>query len=399
LSLVTATEHFERIHRIISVLDEENLKIINTMKKYGPRNLQQISRKSGVPYPTVYTRVNKLAGQKLLHTYAYPNFSKIGLARALVLLTPVAGRELLVREALKLPGYWLSIIRSSGECNGYYSVHAIPADNRQDFEQYLDQLIPSGLATSYRIFWLGEYNAVASFDHFDLKKGVWKFPWASWLRLFLEERKREKPEDHDSRKDSFDKNDLLILKELTKDARKKLSEFARLIGVTLPAAKYRFDNIVRKGLIKDYIINVLPYAPVISELMEVRLDFKSESLLEAKEKLLQGLPFVMSYSKIRGANSITTRIYLPRSELNNLLTLLSTLVRHDILDRFSYLTLDPMTIENQTFSYEYYDDESGWSYDNRQYVDSLRKLVSNFEKEEFRIPSFQPGEIAPILVV
>jgi len=138
---------------------------------------------------------------------------------------------------------------------------------------------------------------------------------------------------------------------------------------------------------------------VISELMEVRLDFKSESLLEAKEKLLQGLPFVMSYSKIRGANSITTRIYLPRSELNNLLTLLSTLVRHDILDRFSYLTLDPMTIENQTFSYEYYDDESGWSYDNRQYVDSLRKLVSNFEKEEFRIPSFQPGEIAPILVV
>jgi len=369
------------------------------MRKYGPRNLQQISRKSGVPYPTVYTRVNRLADQGLLNTHVYPNFSKIGLARALVLLTPAPGRELLAREALKLPGYWLSIIRSSGECNGYYSTHAIPADNRQDFEQYLDQLIPSGLAISYRIFWLGEYNAVASFDHFDLKKGVWKFPWTSWLRLFLEERKREKPEDQEARKDSFDKNDLLILKELTKDARKKLSEFARLIGVTLPAAKYRFDNIVRKGLIKDYIINVLPYSPVISELMEVRLDFKSESLLEAKEKLLQGLPFVMSYSKIRGANSITTRIYLPRSELNNLLTLLSTLVRHDILDRFSYLTLDPMTIENQTFSYEYYDDESGWSYDNRQYVDSLRKLVSNFEKEEFRIPSFQPGEIAPILVV
>ena len=58
-----------------------------------------------------------------------------------------------------------------------------------------------------------------------------------------------------------------------------------------------------------------------------------------------------------------------------------------------------MTIENQTFSYEYYDDESGWSYDNRQYVDSLRKLVSIFEKEEFRMPSFQAGEIAPILVV
>ena len=396
---MTATEHFERIHRIISVLDEENLKIINTMKKYGPRNLQQISRKSGVPYPTVYTRVNRLTDQGLLHTYAYPNFSKIGLARALVLLTPAPGREVLAREALKIPGYWLSIIRSSGECNGFYSLHGVPADSRQDFEQYLDQLIPSGLATSYRIFWLGEFNDVSSFDYFDLKKLVWKFPWATWLKLFLDEKKREKAEEQDSHKDSFDKNDLLILKELMLDARKKLSEFARLIGVTLPAAKYRFDNIVRKGLIKDYIINVLPYAPEISDLMEVRLDFKSETLLAAKEKMLHGLPFVISYSKIRGANSITTRIYLPRSELNNLLTLLSALVRHDILDRFSYMALDHMTIENQTFSYEFYKDESGWFYDNRQYLESLRKLVSSFEKEDFRMPSFQTGEVAPMLAI
>lgn len=369
------------------------------MRKYGPRNLQQISRKSGVPYPTVYTRVNRLTDQKLLHTYAYPNFSKIGLARALILLTPVPGRELLAREALKIPGYWLSIVRCSGECNGYYSLHGVPSGNRQDFEQYLDQLIPSGLANSYRIFWLGEYNAVASFEYFDLKKSVWKFPWSSWLRLLLDDKKREKTEDQDYRKGDFDKNDLLILKELMKDARKKLSEFARLIGVTLPAAKYRFDNIVRKGLIKDYIINVLPYSPVISELMEVRLDFKSETLLAAKEKILPGLPFVMNYSKIRGANSITTRIYLPRSELNNLLTLLSTMVRHDILDRFSYMVLDPMTIDNQTFSYEYYDDELGWAYDNRQHLDSLRKLVSGFEREELRIPSFQTGEVAPLLLV
>lgn len=369
------------------------------MKEHGPRNLQQISRKSGVPYPTVYTRVNRLADQGLLHTHAYPNFSKIGLGRALVLLTPAPGREVLAREALKIPGYWLSIIRCSGECNGYFSLHGVPANNRQDFEQYLDQLIPSGLATSYRIFWLGEYNAVASFDYFDLKKHVWKFPWTTWLKLFLDEKKREKLEEQDSRKDSFDKNDLLILKELMLDARKKLSEFARLIGVTLPAAKYRFDNIVRKGLIKDYVINVLPYAPEISDVMEVRLDFKSESLLAAKERVLSGLPFVMSYSKIRGANSMTTRIYLPRGELNNFLTLLSALVRHDILDRFSYLTLDPVTLENQTFSYEFYEDESGWFYDNRQYLDSLRKLVSSFEKEDFRMPSFHTAEVAPILVV
>ncbi len=398
MSIPTPAEYFERIHKIISVLDEENLKVINTMKKSGPRNLQQISRKSGVPYPTVYTRVNKLAGQGLLNTYAYPNFSKIGLARALVLLTPAPGKESLAREALKIPGYWLSIIRCSGECNGYYSLHGVPADNRQDFEHYLDQLVASGLATNHRIFWLGEYNAVASFDYFDLKKHAWRFPWATWLKLFLDEKKREKPEEQDYRRDDFDKNDLLILKELMKDARKKLSEFAKLIGVTLPAAKYRFDNIIRKGLVKDYIISVLPYAPEVSELLEVRLDFKNEGFLTAKERILQGLPFVMSYSRIRGANSLTCRMYLPKVEMSNLLILLSAPVRQNILDRFTYMALDPLTTENQTFSYEYFDDKTGWRYDNRDYIDALRKLAGTLAKEEFKAFSYATGELANLLV-
>ena len=368
------------------------------MKKSGPRNLQQISRKSGVPYPTVYTRVNKLSDSGLLNTYAYPNFAKIGLARALVLLAPAAGRELLVREALKIPGYWLSMIRCSGECNGFYSLHGVPAGNRQDFEQYLDQVVSSGLASSYRIFWLGEYNAVASFDYFDVKKHLWKFPWSAWLKLFLEEKRREKFEVQEYRKDSFDKNDLLILKELMKDARKKLSEFAQLIGVTLPAAKYRFDNIVRKGLIKDYIISVLPYAPDVSELLEVRLDFKNEGFLAAKERVLHGLPWVMSYSRIRGANSLSCRVYLPRGELNNLLTLLSALVRLNVLDRFTYLVLDPLTIQNQTFSYEFFVDGTGWRYDNREFLDSLRKLAGNVVREEFKPVSYETGEFSSILV-
>jgi len=122
MSLPTADEYFDRIHRITSLLDEENIKIISAMKKYGPRNLQHISRKSGVPYPTVYTRVTKLEGEGLLQTWASPDHSRIGLARGVVLLTPVPGRELLAREALKIPGYWLRVIRCSGEINGYYSL-------------------------------------------------------------------------------------------------------------------------------------------------------------------------------------------------------------------------------------------------------------------------------------
>ncbi len=382
------------------MLDEENIKIIRTMKKHGPRNLQQVSRKSGVPYPTVYTRVNRLEEQRLLHTRVFPNFSKIGLARAMVLLTPKPGRESLAREALKIPGYWVSIIRCAGEVNGYYSSHAVPASNRQDFEQYLDQLIPQGVATSCRIFWLGEQTSnIPNFDYFDTGKKTWKFNWAGWLKQFSEDRKREKTEEKDVQKVSYDKNDLLILKELMKDARKKLSEFAKMLGVTLPAAKYRFDNIVKKGIIHDYIIYSLPYSPDVSDLLEVKLDFSGESMMATREKVLRDLPFVLGFSPVRGAYSISARVYLPRGEMNNLLTLLSALVRRRVLDDFSYLVLDPMTIENQTFSYEFYGDKSGWHYDNREYLDALRKLVASFEKEEPKAVAFQPAGLAMAQVV
>ena len=395
MSLPTADEYFDRIHRITSLLDEENIKIISAMKKYGPRNLQHISRKSGVPYPTVYTRVTKLEGEGLLQTWASPDHSRIGLARGVVLLTPVPGRELLAREALKIPGYWLRVIRCSGEINGYYSLQAIPSNNRQDFEQYLDQLIASGIAASYRIFWLGDFRSkIPNFEYYDSKKKAWKFEWKAWLKFAPDEKHSEQTNEIMVEKVSFDKNDLLILKELEKNARRKLSEFAQMIGVTLPAAKYRFDNIVKKGLVQDYVIDILPYAPEVSELYEIRLDYPDENHLAAREEWLQRLPFVLNYSRIRGANSVNARMYMPRGEVNNLITLLSSWVREGVLDRFSYMALDPMTIEAQTFSYEQFDDKNGWHFDNREYLNALRNLVSAFETKIPTPAQFQ----APTLI-
>jgi len=393
-----ADEYFQRIHQIMSLLDDENVEIIGAMKKFGPRNLQSIARKSGVPYPTVYTRVNKLGTQGLLDTWTYPNLAKIGLARSMVLLTPSPGREVIASEALKIPGYWLWIARCTGECNGYYSQHAVPVENRQDFVQYLDQIVSSGLATSYRIFWLGDYHShIPNFEYYDFKKRAWRFDWPAWLSLFMKGKSGQNvPEEKESSKDDFDKNDLLILKELMKDARKKLSELSQLIGMTLPAAKYRFDNLARRGFLQDYVVQVLPYPPEISDLYEVRLDFGEHKAMIAKENFFKRLPFVLNYSRIKGTNSITLRVYLPRTEVNNLLTMLSALVRGDAIDRFSYMLLDPMTIQSQTFHYKAFDDKSGWRYDNHEYLAALRKLASSLDKAEHPAVTFQPSKGLPV---
>jgi hypothetical protein len=166
--------------------------------------------------------------------------------------------------------------------------------------------------------------------------------------------------------------------------------------MTLPAAKYRFDNLARRGFLQDYVIQVLPYPPEISDLFEVRLDFGEHKAMIAKENLLKRLPFVLNYSRIKGTNSITVRVYIPRTEVNNLLTLLSALVRGGAIDRFSYMLLDPMTIQSQTFHYKAFDDKSGWHYDNHEYLSSLRKLASSSEKAEAPSVTFPSSRGLPV---
>ncbi len=387
----------ERIHRVVSFLDPENVKIFTAMKQYGPRNLQDVARRSGVPRATVQDRVAKLERAGLLRTWIHPEYSKMGLVRAMVLLTPRTGRELLAREALLIPGYWLRLIRCMGECNGYYSTHGIPVEKRWDFEQYLNKLVALEIASDYRIFWLGEADSpLPNFQYYDVRDKAWRFEWSEWFKILTSEPQPVRPDAASSSPGNFDKKDLIILKELVKDSRIKLSQLTKLLGMSLPAVKYRFDHLVRRGFIRDYVIEVLPYAPEISDLYELRLDFKTLDGLNDGEGVLRTFPFVKTLSRLEGSASTSLRVYLPRGEMSNLFTFLSALTRAGVLAGFSHVLLDPMTIQTQTFAYKYYEDGLGWRYDNQQYFQELQNSISVFEKGDTSQVTFQHMPMATL---
>lgn len=382
MSTISADEYFDRLHRTSSLLDEENIKIIRTMKEQGPRNLQNIARASKIPYTTVYSRVTKLESAGLFNTYIHPNYSRIGLSQAIVLITPFPGRELLAKESIRIAQYWLKIARCIGECNGYFALVAVPSSNTRDFEEYLDQLVARGVIRNSRVTWLGESNSpIPNFDYYNFDKKTWNFDWKRWLGLF---KHRDKPSSRTPKptESNFDKRDLIILKELTKDARTTLVTLAKMLSISLPAAKYRFEGLVEKGLIEDYVINVLPFAYDVSDLSEVRLDFKDEASMRTGEKALSELPFVLTISPLRGLNSLSVRTYIPRVELNNMMNFLSLLVKENILTSYSYLQLDPMTLIASTLGYKTYSDETGWFYDNRKFLDAVDNVVSNWPRRE-----------------
>jgi DNA-binding Lrp family transcriptional regulator len=381
MSVFTADEFYARLHRVMSLLDEDNIKILQTMKECGPRNLRSIARRSKLSYSTVYNRVSKLQTLSALRTWAHPSYSRIGLVRAMVLAEALPGKESLARNSLSIPGYWLRIIRSTGKPNGYYSLHAIPASNQQHFQQYLDQLVTRRLINDYEMFWLEDsFSPLPNFEYYDCKERNWRFEWKEWLKLIGSSRANETKKASQVPRRSYDKKDLIILKELAKDARVTLADLARLLGMTLPATKYRFDRLIEEGYVEDYVINVLPFMPEVSELCEVRLDFAESSFMKNSQEVLSTTPFVICVTPIRDLNSITIRVYIPRQEMNNLLGFLSTLTKNGILTAYSYLQLDPSTQQGQTFAYKLYEDGSGWHYDNREYLEAVSGLVSNWSQ-------------------
>jgi hypothetical protein len=117
----------------------------------------------------------------------------------------------------------------------------------------------------------------------------------------------------------------------------------------------------------------------------VRFDFKNESFMRGAENALETLPIVQSYSPITGLNSITARLYLPRSEVSNLHTFLSLLVSKGVLTSYSYTVIDPMTMQAQTFAYKDYDDDSGWKYTGREYLKAVDNLMPKLTKPEIEL--------------
>src|SRR3989442_554512 len=300
LSQIAPQEYLERINRFVSFLDPGNVKIATAMKKYGLRILQLIADKTRIPRPTVHARVSRLEKEGLLRTWIHPNYAKLGLVRAMVLLTTKPGRELLAPEALRIPGYWLRLIRCMVEGNCYYSTHAIPFGKRLDFEQYLEKIVASGIATKYRVLWLGEaISPLPDFSYYDAMKKTWTFDWPRWLQELA-----VKPL-HTQRKETqlgggFDKKELIILKELEKDGGADLTQLAGCVDMTVPAG---------------------------------------------------------------------------------------------VLGGFTFVMLDPMTIRAQTFSYEFYEDNIGWQYDNLEYFEQLRKVSAAFDKEEDIQVTFQSSPV------
>jgi DNA-binding Lrp family transcriptional regulator len=375
---ITMEQRLRLMGNFMYALDEANIRIIRLMHEIGPRNLLEVARAAGLPPTSVYDRARKLEERFKTLSTANLYHSRLGLKKCITLVESNPGMEDYVTEALAVPNYWKTIMTCEGGFT-HYALHAIPENRTREFEKYLAETERAGLVRKCEAVWVTDYHyAFPNFQLYDPANRSWSFEWDRWGNLVKEKERARAICDPSSYSIEADRTDLQILARLEINARTKFSETSKLLGITLQAVKHRYDKrIIPRGLIREFVINVLPYPPELSDLYEVLLTFEDEEGMNTFFGASEEMFPILRTVKVLGETKLGVRTYSPRNETGRFFAMVSGLARAGLVSDYSAVRVRPETQSWQTISDELFDDETGWKYESSQHLATLDSIVQN----------------------
>jgi len=373
-------EDFEWMLHYLKVLDPINAKILAGLSKFGPRNTSFLARSVNLPATTVAFRIKKLIKKGYLKVHTNLDYSKLGLMKAVLIAETTGGLEEKLREAVENTGYWTYTTKCYGKFNGIYALFAFPAEHKDEMEAYLKEAVRHKATSHYVFFWATNLCEVPpNFDWFDFESKGWKFQWRQWISEVLKasgtlsERLAE-PEKYQI---MVDKSDLLLSKELEKNAFVEFTKLTDAIKMSPQGVRYRYyKHIMKHGLITDYEIAIFPYPLLVSDMCSFIVHFQNEEALAKFSNTLSNKPFIKNYGKIIGRNSLLMHSYTPKTEFPNFIKTLNSLVKRNIITDFFYVNLDIPSFKRQTLSYEFFKDNS-WTFNYKEKLEKLTEIIRN----------------------
>ena len=365
-----------RLFDYFKSLDETNAKLLEALGEIGIRNITLLANSTKLPVTTVSFRLKKLMKEKVLVT-SNPDLSKLGLAKAFLIATAPLGRQTTLLETIRNTDYWTYIIRCYGKFDGYCAYFAFPASHMKELEKYIKEAKNLQVFTHSQFFWTTNSRVIPpNFSLYDFKKKEWTILWEKWVNDVLTG-SSELPE---AIKEPYeypvlvDKKDLLIIKELQKDESIEFKKLAEIVGITPQSVSFRYHkHILGRNLIIDHVVDVYPFPPPLSDLYIFIINFNNEKNLAKFANACENSPFVVSYSKIIGRDSLIVNVYILKTDFPNLIKALNSLFTKNLIKSFTYATLDPTSYRRQTISYEYFENGK-WIYTSEEKIKKLREI-------------------------
>jgi DNA-binding Lrp family transcriptional regulator len=359
-------------------LDPLNVKILEALGTYSPRNISEVARKLGIPEPTLRKRLKQMFPHIFYRFYVNLYHTNMGLKKGWVFAEATPGYEDLLFDALKTNDFWIYVGRYYGFKEGCLGVYTIPERHSREFEQYVYQVLEFGFAREINFYWSTCFHSVHSrLNWYDEKLRTYIFHWDVWVKQILGQDEKLphtliEPQNFPIKVDEVD---LFILKELEKDPTIRLADIAKMLGISQQLVSYHYRNhIIKHGLIESFEVLSFHFTPIVSDMFVFILKFGNLEKLTKFAASLLDKPYVGGMGKILGENALIVDIYLPRPEFRRFINALSELVRKALLKDYSYVIRDLNKVSRQTIPYEHFEDGK-WIYNHEKHIRKLRSIV------------------------
>jgi len=362
----------------MSEFDFLDLKIIESLGVYGPRNITNLARRLGIPAETLRKRLKHIRPQIFLYANLY--HTNLGLKKAVVRAQAVPGHEQLLFDSLKMNDFWIYLDPCYGINEGCLGIFTIPKEHASEFENFIFELEKLGVANDTEIFWSTCFQAVhARCNWFNLKDAKWIFRWDQWINE-IPSKSTQLPYTLIDPLDfpvMADEIDVFILKELEKNPTVRLTDLATILDISQQRIEYHYQkHVVARSLLESFDVLDFRFDMKASDMFFFFLTFDSPEKLARFASSLLDKPFVRGLGKVLGANGLIVAVYLPRLEFRNFIDALSKLIYLGFLKSYSYVIQDLRKAQRQTISYEYFKNGS-WIYDHNKHIQNLRNLVKH----------------------
>jgi len=359
-----------------------DIKILECLDEYGPRNISLIAKNLRISRDTVDYRLERMATFFSLHTIAVVHASKIGMKTAFLFVSSSPRFKETLIECVKANDYWRYLSQIYGNTEGVLAFYNIPLEHVRNFKEFFYLLKSLKFVENSQLLWIAGFPAInPTMKWFDPDSGRWILKWKEWINEIAQlesktPRTLMEPEDYSI---EADYPDLFILSRLEINGRLSLKEIAQKLGLTPAAVSYHYNrHVLKRGLIKKWSIGIRRFEADCDRFFFF-FRFNSEEEMARFALSVQDKPFLYGIGRVCGENSLIAHLGLPPGEFRMFIQSLSHLIKKGFLRSYDYLLEDYTTALGRTIPYRYFQNGE-WKYNHKGHVRELMKISRKVQK-------------------
>jgi DNA-binding Lrp family transcriptional regulator len=368
-------------------LNQDMATMVGLISKVGPK-IPEIARRMGRHKETVRYWYKKLED----HGFAISgiiNHEALGLKRIVMKVRFGEGYSEIVRPLITAMNelcYVVSYTKALPE-DVYVVSASVPDDYTAEYIDFIETLKQQGVFKSvdyYMLDWVR--NKPMQAEYYNFERGFWDFDYQSF-----EQEKEGEPaysEPNVSPRVKFDRFDLLIAKELQRDASRELQEIQRAIkeadgvDINYKTLCWHLSEHVEPRLLKGYKVNWMgtKYDPVTERVKQRQHSFLGIEVFAKSVRTEERLELLSKIGRLpilwmEGAGSdFYAQVAVPSEATVEGLQYLQNAMR-PVSDRASFLIADQRNALGFPFSYNLFEEETkAWKFNRDELLAKFKAL-------------------------